>query len=193
MVKLADQPPTARAGALDHPHLPQRPAAVKRLGHHASDQSPQLRRVAGVWQCGVAQVVGQLEVRILHPHRPAEPPRHPRFMALTASATARSSLSSVRSARTTLLASLCSLSANRLRKRCWGRGSSTINRAGVCPRDRRTTRFVAATLDDVDTGLGVSVAATASAMATVMPRAPYQAVAQARVTSSLISKRVNSV
>ena len=77
MVKLADQPPTTRAGALDHPHLPQRPAAVKRLRHHPSDQGSQLPRAAGAWQRGVAQVIGQLEVRILHPHRPAKPPRHP--------------------------------------------------------------------------------------------------------------------
>ena len=64
--------------ALDEPQLPQRPAAVERLGEHAARQPLQLAVAAGARQRRVADVVADLEMGIVHPHRAALAERHER-------------------------------------------------------------------------------------------------------------------
>ena len=46
--------------------------AIELLRHHPPDQQPQLLVATRLGQRGPAQVVGQVEVRIVHPDRPAE-------------------------------------------------------------------------------------------------------------------------
>ena len=56
---------------LDQPHLPQRARAVQRLGEDPAGQALELGLAAGAGQRGVADVEADVEVRIVHPHRPA--------------------------------------------------------------------------------------------------------------------------
>ena len=63
---------------LDEPQLPQRPAAVERLGEHAAREPLQLALAAGAGQRRVAHVVADLEVGIVDPHRAALAERHER-------------------------------------------------------------------------------------------------------------------
>ena len=64
------------AEPLDQPHLPQRPRAVQRLREHPSGQALELGLVAGAGQGRVADVEGDVEVRVVDPHRPALIERH---------------------------------------------------------------------------------------------------------------------
>ena len=57
--------------ALDQPHLPQRLRAVQLLREDARGQAAQLLPAPGRGQRGVANVVLEVEVGIVHPHRPA--------------------------------------------------------------------------------------------------------------------------
>ena len=76
VVHLRDQRPVAVLETLDHPHLPQRLGAVELLRHHPADEVAQLLLAARRRQRGVAQVVAEVEVRVVDPHRPAELERH---------------------------------------------------------------------------------------------------------------------
>ena len=62
----------------DQPQLPQRPAAVERLGEHAAGETLQLALAARARQRRVAHVVAQLEVGIVDPHRAALAERNER-------------------------------------------------------------------------------------------------------------------
>ena len=64
--------------ALDQPQLPQRTAAVERLGEHAPGQPPELLLAPGLGQRRVADVEADVEVGIVDPHRPALVERHER-------------------------------------------------------------------------------------------------------------------
>ncbi len=61
---------------LDEPQLPQGPAAVERLGEHASRQPLELAVAAGAGQRRMTDVVADLEMGIVHPHRAALAERH---------------------------------------------------------------------------------------------------------------------
>ena len=60
--------------ALRQPQLPERLRAVQLLGEDAPGQPFQLRLAARLGQRGVADVVGQVEVDVVRPERPARPP-----------------------------------------------------------------------------------------------------------------------
>ena len=62
--------------ALHQPQLPQRPAAIQCLREHAAREALQLVVAAGTRQRRVPDVVGDLEVRIVDPHRPTLVQRH---------------------------------------------------------------------------------------------------------------------
>jgi hypothetical protein len=76
MVGLGEQCPAALAEPLDHPRLPQRLVAIELLGHHPSDQQPQLLVATRVGQRGAAQVVGEVEMRVVDPDGPTQGQRH---------------------------------------------------------------------------------------------------------------------
>ena len=57
--------------AVDEQQLPQRLRAVQALGEDAAGEVLQLLLAAGRRQAGVAQVVAQVEVRVVDPDRPA--------------------------------------------------------------------------------------------------------------------------
>ena len=58
----------------DHPRLPQRPVAVELLGHQPTHEVVEIRLGPGRRERGVADVVLEVEVRVVDPHRPAETP-----------------------------------------------------------------------------------------------------------------------
>ena len=64
--------------AVDEPDLPQRLVAVELLGEHAPGQLLQLLLGAGRGEGRGAHVVAQVEVRVVHPLRPALAERHER-------------------------------------------------------------------------------------------------------------------
>ena len=76
VVGLADQGKAVSGQALDHPHLPQRLAAVQRLGEQPPGEALELLWAAGGRQRGVPQVVVGLEVRIVDPYRATLPEGH---------------------------------------------------------------------------------------------------------------------
>jgi hypothetical protein len=53
--------------ALDDPGLPERPASIEWLSHHARDEVLQLLQCAGLGERGVSHVVVEIEMRIVHP------------------------------------------------------------------------------------------------------------------------------
>ncbi|UUY02371.1 hypothetical protein LRS13_16905 [Svornostia abyssi] len=71
VVRLAQHRPLAIAKALDHPDLPQRPVAVEALREHAPCEPAELLVAAGMRQGGVAQVVPEVEVRVVDPDGPS--------------------------------------------------------------------------------------------------------------------------
>ena len=66
---MAKRPPSQ---AFDHPHLPERLAAIELLRHEAAGETLQLPLVAGPRQMRVAHVVGEVEARVVHPDRMVE-------------------------------------------------------------------------------------------------------------------------
>ncbi len=76
VVGLADDREAVARQPLDEPQLPQRLVAVQRLGEQATGQPLQRGVVARARQPGVAQVVADVEVRVVDPGRAALPERH---------------------------------------------------------------------------------------------------------------------
>jgi hypothetical protein len=62
--------------SFDDPHLPERLVAIELLRHDAPDQVAQLPVEARSGERRVPEVVPEVEVRIVDPHRPAELKRH---------------------------------------------------------------------------------------------------------------------
>ena len=77
-MRLRQHRETPAGEPFDQPQLPQRPAAVERLGEHAPREPLQLALAAGAGQRGVAHVVVDPEVGIVHPHRTALAERNER-------------------------------------------------------------------------------------------------------------------
>ena len=73
VVRLADQREAVALEALHEPHLPERLRAVEPLGEDPPDQQRELVVVARRGQRGVADVVLEVEARVVHPHGPARP------------------------------------------------------------------------------------------------------------------------
>jgi hypothetical protein len=73
VVGLGDQREAVVVDAVDEPDLPQRAAAVQALGEQPPGQALELLVVARRRQPGVAQVVAQVEVRVVDPDRPSLP------------------------------------------------------------------------------------------------------------------------
>src|SRR3989475_2832703 len=72
MVDLGDDGEALPAlEALDDPHLPERLGAVELLGHDAAREALQLLRVARPREARVPDVVVDVEVRVVPPHRVA--------------------------------------------------------------------------------------------------------------------------
>ena len=69
VVRLGQHGPAPVLEALDHPDLPERLGAVELLGHHPADQLAELALAARGGQRGVAQVVLDVEVRVVDPDR----------------------------------------------------------------------------------------------------------------------------
>ena len=83
VVNLGDQRPPTTGEPLDHPHLPQRAVPIELHGHQPAHQVVQLLLPAGRRQRRVADVVGEVEVRVVDPHRPPELARHePHLLAI---------------------------------------------------------------------------------------------------------------
>ena len=74
LLAISANPPDPKP--VHQPHLPQRLRAVQRLGEQPPGQHLQLVLVAGRGQAGVAQVVAQVEVRVVDPHGAALLERH---------------------------------------------------------------------------------------------------------------------
>ena len=68
---LVDEREAAALDPVDQPHLPQRLRAVEALGEDPGRQGPQLLLVAGGRERGVADVVVEVELRVVDPLRPA--------------------------------------------------------------------------------------------------------------------------
>ena len=68
---LGEQREAVVRQALDEPQLPQRPVPVQRLGEHAPGEPLELLVAAGARERGVADVVGDVEVGVVDPDRPA--------------------------------------------------------------------------------------------------------------------------
>jgi hypothetical protein len=71
VVGLRDQREAAVLEALDHPHLPQRPRTVELLGEDPAGQAQELALGARARQRGLADVVLEVERRIVDPQRAA--------------------------------------------------------------------------------------------------------------------------
>ena len=69
VVRLGQHRPAAVLEALDHPDLPERLGAIELLRHHATDQLAQFALAARSGQRRVAQVVLDVEVRVVDPDR----------------------------------------------------------------------------------------------------------------------------
>ena len=72
VVRLGQHGPAAVLEALDDPDLPERLGAVELLRHDPPDQLAQLALAPGGGQRGVAQVVLDVEVGVVHPDRPPQ-------------------------------------------------------------------------------------------------------------------------
>src|SRR5205807_8893453 len=75
-MNLREQGPAALAQSLDRPDLPERLAAVEVLGEDAGGRAAELVAAARRGKGGVAEVVGEVEVGIIHPHRAAQAERY---------------------------------------------------------------------------------------------------------------------
>jgi len=76
VVNLRDERPASVVEALDHPELPERAGAVEVGGEHPAGQVAQLLRASRLGDRGVADVVEDLEVGVVDPHRPPELERY---------------------------------------------------------------------------------------------------------------------
>jgi hypothetical protein len=76
VVRLRDHRKPAVGQALDEVELPQRSGPVQPAAEQPPDQRPQLFVTAGAGQGGPTDVVVELEVRVVHPHRQAHVPGH---------------------------------------------------------------------------------------------------------------------
>src|SRR5215203_1245128 len=76
VVDLGDDRPAVVGQALYQPQLPQGLGQVQTLAEHAAGQVAQLLLAARTRHRGVPHVVQDLEVRVVHPHGPAEAQRH---------------------------------------------------------------------------------------------------------------------
>ena len=72
VVDLRDQRPAPVLEPFDEPGLPQRPAAVELLAHQAGHQVPEGLIVARRRERGVTEVVVEVEVGVVDPHRASE-------------------------------------------------------------------------------------------------------------------------
>ena len=72
VVRLGQHGPASVLESLDDPDLPERLRAVQLLCHDAPDQLAQLALAPRGGERGVAQVVLDVEVRVVHPHGPPE-------------------------------------------------------------------------------------------------------------------------
>ena len=72
VMDLGDQRPAAARQALDHPHLPQRAMPVEFHRHQSTHQVVQLQFATRGRQSGVTNVVHEVEVRVVDPHRGSE-------------------------------------------------------------------------------------------------------------------------
>ena len=77
MVHLGHQRRPLALEPLDHVHLPQRSVGVELAAHHAGDEGVELGLAAGRRQAGPAQVVVEVEVGIVDPHRVVQSEGHP--------------------------------------------------------------------------------------------------------------------
>ena len=69
VMRLGHHGPAPALQPLDHPDLPEGLGPVELLGHDPPHQLAQLGLAAGGGQGGVAEVVLNVEVRVVHPHR----------------------------------------------------------------------------------------------------------------------------
>ena len=76
VMDLREQRPAALAQSLEHPDLPERLVAVEVLGEDARGRPAELLVAARRRKGAVAQVVGEVEVGIVHPHRTAQAERY---------------------------------------------------------------------------------------------------------------------
>ena len=76
MVDLAQQRHVAVVEALDHVDLPQRPGPVERPAHDLAGERGELGRLAGGGEDVAADVVVEIEVRVLDPDGVVEAERH---------------------------------------------------------------------------------------------------------------------
>src|ERR1700684_4108743 len=74
MVDLADQGETSTGQALGDVELPQRPAAVQRRGRHLADDGVELAAPTGCGYLHPVQMVVQVDIAVLQPHRMVQPP-----------------------------------------------------------------------------------------------------------------------
>ena len=81
---LGDHRPPAILQALDHPQLPEWLAAIQGLREDPAGQVAQLVLAARRWNGGVADVIEDLEVGIVDPHRPPDATRgEPHLLAVS--------------------------------------------------------------------------------------------------------------
>ena len=77
VVHLRDERQAVVFEALHDPHLPERLRAVELLRHHPPDQVPQLGRCRPATAArSEPEVIAEVEVRVVDPHRPAQLERH---------------------------------------------------------------------------------------------------------------------
>ena len=76
VVDLEDDRPLPILEAFDEPCLPKWALAIERMRHDPADEAAERRVVAGSGQRRVPQVVAEVEVRVVCPHRPPELERH---------------------------------------------------------------------------------------------------------------------
>ena len=76
VVDLQDHPDVIVGEAVDEPHLPQRPCAIEGERLHAAHERGELVVVAGPRECRQADVIADVEVLVVDPHRPGLVVRH---------------------------------------------------------------------------------------------------------------------
>ena len=77
MVQLGHQGRPSSGQALDHHHLPQGAIGVERSAHHVGHQVLQLRLAAGCGEGRPAEMVVELELGVVGPHRVVQPEGDP--------------------------------------------------------------------------------------------------------------------
>ena len=77
MVHLGHQRRALPLQALDDVHLPERAIRIQLAAHDAGHVGVELGPASGRRQAGPAQVVVQVEIRVVDPHRVVQTERHP--------------------------------------------------------------------------------------------------------------------